>query len=292
MSWRQQSLNSAGNGFSTKRPARRPFGSSSRRPKSNGRPAAARIRYRYRFTLRVAAAPAPPRPAVLRGVVRDAQNRALSGATLELQSAHETSRQTTDSSGGFRFLAAEPGKLVVVVTAPGFLPFRAEEDLHANDDLQVTYRLRVRSAAGQPAASEDTQGVTVVGDRASREVTRTTLAREEVMHIPGTGGDALRSVQNLPGVARPSFLSGDLIVRGSAPGDTQVFADGTGLPLLYHFGGLSSVIPTEMLDRIDFYPGNFSSQYGRAMGGVVDVGLRSPRTQGYHAVVNISAASM
>ena len=42
-------------------------------------------------------------------------------------------------------------------------------------------------------------------------------------------------------------------------------------------------------DRIDFYPGNFSARYGRATGGIVDVGLRSPRTSGYHAVVQISA---
>jgi hypothetical protein len=42
-------------------------------------------------------------------------------------------------------------------------------------------------------------------------------------------------------------------------------------------GGLSSVIPSEMLEKIDFYPGNFGPQYGRATGGIVDVGVRSPR---------------
>src|SRR5690606_10821517 len=51
------------------------------------------------------------------------------------------------------------------------------------------------------------------------------------------------------------------------------------VPIVYHFGGLSSVVPTELLDRIDFYPGNFSARYGRVTGGVVDVGLRSPNTQ-------------
>ena len=68
-----------------------------------------------------------------------------------------------------------------------------------------------------------------------------------------------------------------LIVRGSSPNDTAVFVDGTDIPMVYHFGGLSSVIPTEMLEKLDFYPGNFGPQYGRAMGGVVDVGVRSPR---------------
>jgi len=37
-------------------------------------------------------------------------------------------------------------------------------------------------------------------------------------------------------------------------------------------------VPTELLDRIDFYPGNFSVKYGRLMGGIVDVALREPDT--------------
>ena len=40
---------------------------------------------------------------------------------------------------------------------------------------------------------------------------------------PGTNGDALRSLTNLPGVARPPGGIGILIVRGSAPQDTSVF---------------------------------------------------------------------
>ncbi len=83
--------------------------------------------------------------------------------------------------------------------------------------------------------------------------------------------------QNLPASRVRPVSAGLLIVRGSAPQDTQVFVDGTAIPLVYHFGGLSSVVPTEMLDRIDFlYPGNFSAQYGRATGGIIDVGVRDP----------------
>jgi hypothetical protein len=102
--------------------------------------------------------------------------------------------------------------------------------------------------------------------------------------IPGTNGDALRSLQNLPGVARAPGLAGLLIVRGSAPQDTNVFVDGTLIPIVYHFGGLSSVVPTEMLEKIDFYPGNFSAQYGRVMGGIVDVGIKDPKKDRIHAL--------
>jgi hypothetical protein len=115
-------------------------------------------------------------------------------------------------------------------------------------------------------------------------VTKRTLEQRELERIPGTNGDALRSLQNLPGVARAPGLAGLLIVRGSAPQDTNVFVDGTLIPIVYHFGGLSSVVPTEILERIDFYPGNFSAQYGRVMGGVVDVGIRDPKSDRLHGL--------
>ncbi len=141
----------------------------------------------------------------------------------------------------------------------------------------------------QPRTTDDEPVAEAVvrGQRPRRELTVVPVSREEVQRIPGSFGDALRSIQNLPGVARAPFLSGSLIVRGSAPADTLVLVDGTFLPAAYHFGGLGSTVATEMLDRLDFYPGNFSARFGRATGGVVDVGLRPPLREGARASVHL-----
>ena len=137
------------------------------------------------------------------------------------------------------------------------------------------------AAPDAKAASAVSEGealdLEVQGEKPPREPTKHVIAAEEISRIPGTNGDALRAIGNMPGVARPPGGDGMLIVRGSSPNDTAIFVDGTDIPMVYHFGGLSSVIPTEMLEKLDFYPGNFGPQYGRAMGGVVDVGVRSPR---------------
>jgi len=45
-----------------------------------------------------------------------------------------------------------------------------------------------------------------------------------------------------------------VIVRGSSPYGTQYFVDGTYVPQIYHFGGLSSIVPTEMIESIDLTP--------------------------------------
>jgi hypothetical protein len=66
------------------------------------------------------------------------------------------------------------------------------------------------------------------------------------------------------------------------------------IPLIYHFGGLRSVIPTPMLKGIDFYPGNFSPEFGRATGGIVDVRLKdvTPQRLGVKADVSIVDTSL
>lgn len=146
-----------------------------------------------------------------------------------------------------------------------------------------------RARPPPPAAADDNAGeATIRRARPAREPTRRTVEPQEVQRIPGTGGDALRAVQNMPGVARPPLITGLLIVRGAAPEDTAIFAEGGEIPLVYHFGGFTSVVPSDLLERIDFYPGNFASRYGRVSAGAIDIGLRSPRSDRFHAMAQAS----
>lgn len=250
--------------------------------KKDGTPFAARIRYRYGFTLTPAPKPPPPagseaaeaqKAATLSGVVLAAAgDAAIAGATVAVSGGKEA---TTDEHGAFSLGDLGAGRYTIKVTAPGYDPLVVEEELEAGEATEVKYRLLPKRQGGLE--------VTVTGERPPREVTKRTLTEDEIEKIPGTNGDALKSLLNLPGVARPPGILGLLIVRGSAPQDTQVFIDGTPVPIVYHFGGLTSVVPTEILDKIDFYPGNFGSEFGRAQGGIVDVGLRSPK-EGFHGL--------
>jgi TonB family protein len=245
-------------------------------------PIAARILYRYSFTLTPApaqAAPAPPEHVdALGGVVRIAGSETpLPGASVRVHGGRgEDLVVATGEDGTWKAQDLEPGRYTITVSAAGFDDVTQEEEVAKGATTEVVYRIAPKS---------DALEVTVQGTRPPREVTRRTIEQREINRIPGTSGDALRSLQNLPGVARPPAFSGLLIVRGSAPQDSMTFVDGVYVPIVYHFGGLSSVVPTEMLDKIDFFPGNFSARYGRVMGGIVDVGLRSPKSDGrYHGL--------
>ena len=141
---------------------------------------------------------------------------------------------------------------------------------------------RVAPASGPEA--EAPEEITVRGQKEEREAPRRTLSREQLRTMPGANGDPLRAVTVLPGIARSPGFSDILVVRGSSPQGSAVFIDGAYTPRAYHFGGLSSVIPAESVERIDFYPGNFSARYGRVDGGVIDVVSKSPASDRFHVI--------
>ncbi len=226
------------------------------------KPIAAKIKYAYAF--------APPPGRLVGRILSKRDDAPIEGATVTLRDGQGNERTTTaDAAGAYRFDDLPFGEYKVVAKAGGFVDQEAAQSIGPGEEVTARVRLdplattttKTAGDAGAPKSNDDDiEDVTVHGDKPSREVTKRTMDQRELLRIPGSNGDALRALQNLPGIARPPGLAGLLIVRGSAPQDTQIFVDGTEIPLVYHFGGLSSVIPTEMLDRIDFYPGNFSPQ--------------------------------
>lgn len=121
-----------------------------------------------------------------------------------------------------------------------------------------------------------------------RGATRHTLTDDDLTQSPGTRGDAFRAIESLPGVSRPPSGEGEPLLRGTSGFESSVQLDGARIPLLYHFGGLTSVVHSRLLERVDVYPSNFSVRYGRVLGGVVDAKTRNPRRDGLHAVLDLS----
>ena len=216
--------------------------------------------------------------------MRTGSEEPVPGATVTAVGADgKSTTTTTDAAGAFRFKGLAPGAYQVTTSAEGFEPFASREEVTAGEVASVTYRPKAIVATAPDAPQE----IRVVGERPAREVTRRAIEQREIARIPGTNGDAIRAVENMPGVARPPGLQGLLIVRGSAPQDTGIFVDGTQVPIAFHFGGVSSVMPSALLERIDFVPGNFGPEYGRAMGGNIDIGLRSPVRDRIHGMAQI-----
>jgi TonB family protein len=167
----------------------------------------------------------------------------------------------------------------IIAVAPGFERYETVVELSADTIVAVDLYL---------ARSDDNPYRTVVRTGASsrQEVTPRAITRQEITNLPGTQGDALKSIQNFPGIARAPFGIGLLVIRGADPTDSAVVLGGHEIPQLFHFGGLTSVFNADVITGIDFLPGNFDARYGDATGGIIDVGTRSGRRDGVHGYVD------
>lgn len=124
---------------------------------------------------------------------------------------------------------------------------------------------------------------------------KTDLRRSELTRIAGTRGDALSSIKNLPGVANADAAGsgpGFLVIRGSAPEDSKVTIDGIQIPTLYHFFGQQSVMPSELISSIDFLPGGFGVEEGRATGGIINIHMRESDVKEIEGFAEVSFINM
>jgi hypothetical protein len=117
------------------------------------------------------------------------------------------------------------------------------------------------------------------------------LTQKELTRVPGTFGDAIRVVQRLPGVSRAPFGLGALLVRGGSPEDSTILIDGHLARALFHLGAGPSVLNSDFVERLEFYPGGQGARFGRAIAGAVDVVTRDPRADTYAAKAHVDLLS-
>src|SRR5205814_1078656 len=128
--------------------------------------------------------------------------------------------------------------------------------------------------------------IVVTAPRLRKHIVSTEVQASQAQRVPGTQGDVLKVVENLPGVARAAVGSGALVVWGAAPQDTRVYVGGIHVPLLYHGGGYRSILPSDFVKAVELIPGGYGPAYGRGLGGIVAVTLRPLDDDGIHGSVS------
>lgn len=174
-------------------------------------------------------------------------------------------RTTTDDEGRFRFEPVPDGEATLIVNAPGYKRF---EKIITLAPAGVPERILLEPDA--TTAFETT--IQASGDRDS---VQKTISKKTAESLPGAGADPVRAIQNLPGVNRSQGFTSQVIIQGSAPQDTRYTIDGHEIPLIFHFGGLSSVFNPELTGSFDFLSAGYQSNYSRALGGVLNLNSKN-----------------
>ncbi len=116
------------------------------------------------------------------------------------------------------------------------------------------------------------QEVVVVGKpeqvRASRRVDQQTF--DDLVFIGGEK-DLIRTLSSLPSVEEGKDGLANYHVRGSGHEQNEILVDGTPLLMKTSDFELFSSVPSSMIQRIDFYPGIFPSNYGGRIASFADL---------------------
>ncbi len=252
----------------------------------DGIAAPVRIQYRYDFELKAAVPVAVPKTSDFGGVVRDRKTKGpLAGVTVLFDS--ETA--TTDPNGRFHFAGVSPGVHSITLSGSLMTSVGTEETLVAGHKYDATYEVDVATAETPPEERIDFE-VIVVDTQLEKSVGSTSVNAEQGRQVAGTGGDVIKVVENLPGVARSTVGSGALVVWGAGAADTRVYVSDVHVPVLYHEGGFRSVVHSDLVKSVELEPGGYGSPHGRGLGGLVTVGLKPlAASEGYHGSVTVDA---
>ena len=219
------------------------------------------------------------------GNIKDPSGAIIATATVELDSVAQGTKvvRQTDASGTYEFDSVQPGEYVLVVSAQGF-------EVSKTDAFKVNVGARQRvDLALKVGAASDT--VTVSGAAALLETDTSdrgeTVQGSEAVALPLNGRFYADLAQLVPGVRRSLIAT----VASNPPRDASYDVNGlTSMDNNFTLDGIDNnayqeanqgysneaVIPSpDALSEFKVQTDNFSAEYGRAGGAIVNATTRS-----------------
>ncbi|HLH40513.1 MAG TPA: TonB-dependent receptor [Bryobacteraceae bacterium] len=211
------------------------------------------------------------------GTVRDASGAVVPGAKVTISNPDRGVERTleTNPAGLFAAPALVPGPgYSVKVVASGFAEYDANDlVLQVGENLALTINLQV----GQTTTSVNVETAAQLLDDTKSDVSQVVGTRE-IMDLPINGRRVDAFVLNTPGVTNDGTF-GLLTFRGVA-GNNSFLLDGNDNTEQFYDENagrtrIQSQISADAVQEFQVVSTNFSAEFGRAMGGVVNTVTKS-----------------
>ncbi len=208
----------------------------------------------------------------IRGEIEDAEGLPIPGAKVEIRSPALQGMRTTQSNakGSFRATGLPVGKYKVLATFDGMSSVTAV--VQVSSGSTATVQIKMRALTGdEMVIHADTPTVDVTSTR-----TGAVMTKEMLRDIPNAGRDYQSAMSFAPGVVNNG--SGNPNMRGGLSYGNQYYLDGVNTtdPLTNTF---SMNMNFDAIDEVQVITGGMDAEYGRSMGGAVNIVTRSGGNQ-------------
>ena len=220
------------------------------------------------------------------GIVKDTSGAAIVGAEVKVTSADTAAErtETTNDSGSYTVTNLKPGLYEVKVSHPSFGQYIQKITLSPGSRSSVDATLEIK---GTSTVVEVTEHSETEVDTQSSSINQVINA-EQVSHLPSLTRDPYDFVQTLGNVNQDSASGtggSDQIVRGAGvaiggqrSSSTDALLDG-GENVDLYTSKVGQSVPLDAVQELSVSSSNFSAEYGRAGGGVINVVTKSGTNQ-------------
>jgi hypothetical protein len=222
---------------------------------------------------------AQKKPATIRGIVLDENERPLSGVSISILGQQKGT--TSNDSGKFQIKVPADRAVALVFSFNGYKPVQQNFILNQDEEEQVTIRMEVSGSVMEEVIVKE-----------QRERSETGLIRinpKQVINIPAPvmGVESMLKVF----VGSNNELTSQYNVRGGSYDENLIYVNDFEIfrPYLVRSGqqeGLSFINP-EMVRNINFYNGGFQAKYGDKMSSVLDIQYNRPKKFAGSAYISI-----
>lgn len=211
------------------------------------------------------------------GVVSDATGAVVPGATITLKSVGAGTARSTVSDGAGRYLFANvnPGAYELVVELSGFNPATAKIVVTVGASATLNAKLEIAGAAETVNVTAEGSVINIVNAEVA-----TTINQEQIRELPTITRNPYALVGLAGNVASDSTSNRGtgFAINGMRSASTNVLLDGSANNDEF-VAGVGQDVPLDSVQEFSVISNNFSAQYGRATGGIVNVATKSGSNQ-------------
>jgi hypothetical protein len=215
------------------------------------------------------------------GTVTDPSGAFIPGAKVTVRSiATGTERsQASGDSGSFTFPNLQPDVYEVSVTAPGFNTLREQATVTVGTKIGLDLKLEV----GKAETVVEVTGVSAaISVNTESQTIAQVLSTQQLLELPTLTRNPYALVVTSGNVSEddPSGRGAGVAMNGLRSASTNILLDGVANNDEF-LASVGQMVPLDSVQEVGIITNNFTAEYGRASGGIINVTTKSGTNQ-YH----------